>query len=699
MKNRKLLIVDSDPKNRRILKNCFVDADYIVDEAADDKDAIDKLTETVYDGILTELTIANIDGLKILEHLQRNSPTGTAVFFLTQKNDVWNRVKSFKLGAKDFIVKPVHVREIAARVQMILSRQERRREHQNRHLTFSGRLEDLTLCEIVEVLGIEKKTGILHLYNENNLSGRVIFNEGAVTSAATATLQAEEAVYKMMSWRKGRFSMRFTSVDVADEIGVSNMGLLLQGAKRMEQREELLKQLPSLDAVLVTTSNFKKIISQKNLATGLDYFISLFDGQRSLGRIVDESTYDEITTLSRIVKLYQLGFLNTLRDYSDQPANATTPQEPERQPQHPEPVMNSDPPEEETWPEETTEKVVSTFQNEALDNLETASPEITPEADTFSVNLDEETELAVQHDFANDGISELLTKDFSKWGSDSGLEKDLFYELRSAAEKTPAFHTAPSSQEPRDDSQLLFPTLEMLEQEHPADALLTLPTEHPFTQEEKPEVLSPPKKNRTEEAPPRPLWLVDRNKEKTPDRFKKAYGHVLVLGYGDEIRGRMVASLTANQVHIKEYDNPDWSNLFYGTSEFKGGHSLNIISVSIAKEFAGLVEYFSKSLFGYLLLIDTIPMDWNYYRYIIKALQQTLVLPSMILVPASISLTANLSEHDWRQILGLADHQILTTHVEFDPITCKRFIFRLFENYYREQMVLQKNNSLKTVTV
>ncbi len=704
MKTRKLLIVDNDPKNLRILKNNFVDMGCLVDEAVNDQEAIEKTAQSDYDGILTELALAEIDGLKILEYLQRNGKTATTVIFLTSKSDVWNRVKSFKLGVKDYIVKPIHAREITARTEMILSRQDRRKDYLNRRMTFSGRLEDLSLTDLITVLGAEKKTGTLQLHNENNRSGRIAFHEGCVIQALAGDTQAEDAVYKMMTWRKGRFSMRFSPVEIVDEISVSNMGLLLQGAKRMDQREELIKQLPSLDAVLVTTSNFKKIVSQKNLATGLDYFISLFDGHRSLGRIVDESSYDEITTLSRILKLYQLGFLNTLRNYADPQAKSveTSPAEiPGKETgaaksddadQAPLPGR-----EEESWPEEDAEEVVASYQHDALNSLESDMEE-DDAALTSKESSVEETELAVQHDFTNDGINELLTKDYSKWGADSGYEKDLFYELRTAAEKQPAFHSAPPTPEPTDDSQLLFPTLEMLEQEHPADALLTLPADHSFAMEEKPQ--PPATESVREKIPPQPppqysVWQPESARGRRPT----AYGHILVLGSQDEMRRRMVASLTANQVQIKEYENPEWTNLYYGLSEFKGGHSLNIISLSLRKEFTALLEHFSRSLFGYLLLVDIIPADWGYYQYLIKTLQQTLTLPSMIIIPSSVSIHVNMTEHEWRKVLGLSDQTLLAPHVEFDPITCKRFIFRLFENYYRRQIVGPSSTVKRTTTV
>jgi DNA-binding response OmpR family regulator len=683
--NQSLLIIDSDPKNLRIFQQYFSGEQFQVDEASSDQAALDKMSQSVYNAVLSEISGPQIDGFKILEHLHRQAQTRTAVIFITQKSDVWNRVKSFKMGAKDYIVKPVHVKEIGARVRMILNRLQRRQTLHRHEQPFSGRLEDLSLAELIEVLSLEKRSGILELRNENALSGRVYFRDGQVTQATTTSLQAEEALYKMMSWQKGRFAMRFMPVEDTDQIGVSNMGLLLQGATRMEQREELLRQLPSLDAVLVTTDNFKRIVARKNLASDLDYFISLFDGQRSLGRIVDESIYDEITTLSRILKLYQLGFLNALRDYTTQP------QEPEIIPTTTplSETVTADEPEivfpEETESYRTLDTHASTMQEDILDTLD--EEDVTPEERAQEPELEDETQMVVQHDFADDSISELLTRDFSKW--DSGYEKDLFYELRASAEEKSGLPTTTPLQHGSEDSQLLFPTLEMLEHEHPADALLTLKTGPSFPEMDHEEPPPPPKQ------PPVLHPAVDR----PSNRFQNAYGHILILASDDRMRLQLVSSLVGPNVQNQRLGHPDWSDLVLGTAEFKGGHLLNIISVSVSKEFTGLMDYFARSMFGYILMIDRLPVPWTYYRYLLKTLQHSYSVPSIVLVPAQISLDANMSELDWRERLDLRNQQMLATHVEFESMTCKRIIFKLFENYYRDQVVLRKKNKMRPIGV
>lgn len=311
MKGKRLLLVDDDPKNIKILRESFSLAEFDVDFAPSDIEAFTKIEMNPPDVIVTELAPPKIDGYRLLEQVERNPKTADVpVIFLTKKSDVWNRVKSFKLGAKDYIVKPLHVKEIVARINMVLNRIEKRKtqeaEEKRKH---TGRLEDLSVIDLIESLGVKRKSGVLTLTNENGKTGQIFFSEGSIINATCGTMVSEDAVYQMVPWRKGRFTIVFKQVDVPDEISVSNLGLLMQAAKRMEQREKILALLPASDCVFTLSDTFKKIISKKGVNPELEKFVNLFDGVNDISRIIDASDYDDLRTLERINKLYKLGFL------------------------------------------------------------------------------------------------------------------------------------------------------------------------------------------------------------------------------------------------------------------------------------------------------------------------------------------------------------------------------------------------------
>jgi hypothetical protein len=123
--------------------------------------------------------------------------------------------------------------------------------------------------------------------------------------------KAEKAVYQMLPWCQGHYVMTFKDVSVKDEITVSNLGLLLQGYKRIRQRQGYIDALPALETVFEKTNIFLQVMKKKSINNEATRFISLFDGKRSLARIISESPYDDIKTLERITKLYQQRFIQS----------------------------------------------------------------------------------------------------------------------------------------------------------------------------------------------------------------------------------------------------------------------------------------------------------------------------------------------------------------------------------------------------
>ncbi len=311
MDNPTILVADGDPKNLQILRESLEASGFEVIVASDGLQAWQKISSDVPDLILSEVNLPKLDGFQLLEKLKADPVTSSIpLMFLTNRRELQDRVRSLRGGVKDYMIKPLHVKEVIARVRMILRRMERIREEEiesNRKL--AGRLEEFSVIDLIENFGMERKTGILTLYNANNRSGEIYFRDGAVINASLGNLRAEKAVYQMLPWKRGHFTMTFKEISVPDEIAVSNLGLLLQGFKRMEERERMFKMLPSPETTFVTTETFRNIIQKRELTTDVAKFIALVDGKRDILQIIDESTYDDIKTLERLVKLYQQGFI------------------------------------------------------------------------------------------------------------------------------------------------------------------------------------------------------------------------------------------------------------------------------------------------------------------------------------------------------------------------------------------------------
>lgn len=322
MSNQLILVADSDPKNLQILKENLEASGFQVITVADGTKAWEEVHKTNPNLVLTEINLPELNGFQLLEKTQADPNTSSIpLIFLTNQREVQQRVQSFQMGAKDYLVKPLHVKEVIAHIRMVLRRIEKKQgEQPDQYTKFSGRLSEISLADLIENFSVERRTGVLTVNNNNNKTGHIYFHEGTVVNADLGDIRLENAIYQMLPWKNGYFNMVLKDVNTPDEISISNLGLLLEGVKRMERREELLKQFPSPKTAFTVTQTFQNIIEKKKLPDDVKKFVSLLDGKRSIVKILDESCYDDFKTLERLIRLYKQGFIEpTIRPEETEP--------------------------------------------------------------------------------------------------------------------------------------------------------------------------------------------------------------------------------------------------------------------------------------------------------------------------------------------------------------------------------------------
>ena len=115
-----ILICDDDQALRRMLKDHLTDCGYEVTETANAADLRDALAENEPDLILLDVRMPGEDGFTALRELRKTSKV--PVMMLTAANDVADKVLGLEFGADDYMVKPVDLRELQARIRAALRR-------------------------------------------------------------------------------------------------------------------------------------------------------------------------------------------------------------------------------------------------------------------------------------------------------------------------------------------------------------------------------------------------------------------------------------------------------------------------------------------------------------------------------------------------------------------------------------------------
>jgi DNA-binding NtrC family response regulator len=124
----RILVVDDDPEIREAVADVLRQAGYDVDEAKDGKKAIKCIETGSYDLVLTDLNLPKVDGMKVLRHVLDESPD-TICIILTGFGTIKGSVEAIKMGAFDYISKPVKSDEIVIVVEKALKYRHLEREN------------------------------------------------------------------------------------------------------------------------------------------------------------------------------------------------------------------------------------------------------------------------------------------------------------------------------------------------------------------------------------------------------------------------------------------------------------------------------------------------------------------------------------------------------------------------------------------
>jgi DNA-binding response OmpR family regulator len=120
VKNAVILVVDDDPKIRKLLRRCFEGEGSAVHEAGDKAATLAVLATYAIDLVTLDLDLGKDDGFDVARAIRNTSRV--PIIMVTGKDDVIDRVVGLEIGADDYISKPFHLREVVARIKSILRR-------------------------------------------------------------------------------------------------------------------------------------------------------------------------------------------------------------------------------------------------------------------------------------------------------------------------------------------------------------------------------------------------------------------------------------------------------------------------------------------------------------------------------------------------------------------------------------------------
>ncbi|MDD9936774.1 MAG: response regulator, partial [Myxococcales bacterium] len=303
--------MDADVRSLRVLEVSLRKAGYSVAACPDAQNALEMLELSKPDLILSDTRLPEMDGFAFVEEIRKHSEwVDIPLIFLSSDVSVESKVRGLEQGVEDYLTKPIYIKEIIARVNLVLQRKQREglEERTTAGKTrFTGSLADMGLVDLLQTIDNSKKSGVLYLSSGAN-QGAIYFRDGSLVDAELGGLHGEKAVYRMLVWGDGNFEVDFREVRREDVIQTSTQGVLMEGMRRLDEWGRLLEQLPELESVFEV--NDEELLERlAEIPDEINAILRQFDGHRSLMQVVDLCAMDDIEALTAISKLYFEGLI------------------------------------------------------------------------------------------------------------------------------------------------------------------------------------------------------------------------------------------------------------------------------------------------------------------------------------------------------------------------------------------------------
>ncbi len=121
MNNLKILVVDDESRMRKLVRDFLVKKGFIVIEAADGEEAIDKFfADKDISLIILDVMMPKMDGWQVCREIRQYSKV--PIILLTARSDEMDELLGFELGIDEYITKPFSPKILVARVEAILRR-------------------------------------------------------------------------------------------------------------------------------------------------------------------------------------------------------------------------------------------------------------------------------------------------------------------------------------------------------------------------------------------------------------------------------------------------------------------------------------------------------------------------------------------------------------------------------------------------
>ncbi|MBU2590429.1 MAG: response regulator [Nitrospinota bacterium] len=248
----KILCVDDEPKNLKLLEAMLRPAGYEVILAENGKVAVETIQMIDVDLVVTDLKMPVMDGFELLAFVVTNYPK-IPVIVMTAFGTPAIEDRILKLGAVQYIEQPVDFEELGEKITAALDAASK------------GHISGIALPSFLQFMEIEEKTCALNI-RAQGMTGTLYFVKGEMQDAETGPLKGEEAAYKIIGWNDAKIT--FDVYKKRSKRIKSTLSHILLESSRMKDENKMVLAEATIEDVIGEVAN--KLVNPDNERRGDD---------------------------------------------------------------------------------------------------------------------------------------------------------------------------------------------------------------------------------------------------------------------------------------------------------------------------------------------------------------------------------------------------------------------------------------------
>jgi DNA-binding response OmpR family regulator len=229
------LIVDDNPDMRVMVAHALQRPQRTFQTAQHGEDALAYVAHRQPSLIITDVVMPRLNGWALVRQLRATATTAfIPVIFMTGLSSTADRIRGFRIGADDYITKPVDLEELELRVMNVLHRSRGAQGGSG----LVGDLSQFGLATPLTILELERKTGVLTAERPPGRAELAV-RGGRIVHAKLVTGERElvgiDCMCELLMWSTGRFAFAERDVDSSTNMEMTTSEILLEAARKMDE--------------------------------------------------------------------------------------------------------------------------------------------------------------------------------------------------------------------------------------------------------------------------------------------------------------------------------------------------------------------------------------------------------------------------------------------------------------------------------